>query len=76
MKDSNVEIIKLIIASYEKYYRGLYGSEAQTLVLGANCAIRAAAAFPALFSSMKLIVELTNNRMIIPRKSCQSGGSP
>jgi hypothetical protein len=48
----------------------------QTLVLGANRAIRAAAALPALFSSMKLIVELITNKTMIPRKSCQSGGFP
>jgi hypothetical protein len=38
--------------------------------------MRAAAALPALFSSIKLIVELMNSRTIIPTKSCQSGGFP
>ncbi|KVH72628.1 hypothetical protein Ccrd_025584 [Cynara cardunculus var. scolymus] len=47
-----------------------------TLVLGARPAISAAAAFPALFSSMKLIVELITSRQTIPTKSCQSGGFP
>ena len=44
--------------------------------LGASLAMRAAAALPALFSSMKEIVELTSNSRTIPRKSYQSGGSP
>lgn len=48
----------------------------QTLLLGARPAIRAAAAFPALFSSMKLIVELIMRSTMIPMKSCQSGGLP
>ncbi|KAG9131730.1 hypothetical protein Leryth_009463, partial [Lithospermum erythrorhizon] len=43
---------------------------------GARPAIRAAAAFPALFSSMKLIVELITSKQTIPTKSCQSGGLP
>ena len=47
-----------------------------TLVLGARPAMRAAAALPALFSSMKLIVELITSRQMIPTKSCQSGGLP
>lgn len=47
-----------------------------TLVLGARPAMRAAAAFPALFSSMKLMVELMIKRTMIPMKSCQSGGLP
>jgi len=38
--------------------------------------MRAAAALPALFSSMKLIVELITNNTTIPTKSCQSGGLP
>ena len=38
--------------------------------------MRAAAALPALFSSMKLIVELMMSRVMIPTKSCQSGGFP
>lgn len=46
-----------------------------TLHLGARRAISAAAAFPALFSSIKLIVELRISRQIIPTKSCQSGPS-
>jgi hypothetical protein len=45
-----------------------------TLALGARRAMRAAAALPALFSSMKLIVELMMSRVMIPTKSCQSGG--
>uniref|UniRef100_A0A2P2JF49 Plasma membrane ATPase 4-like n=1 Tax=Rhizophora mucronata TaxID=61149 RepID=A0A2P2JF49_RHIMU len=36
----------------------------------------AAAALPALFSSMKLIVELINSKTTMPTKSCQSGGFP
>lgn len=48
----------------------------QTLVLGARPAISAAAAFPALFSSIKLMVELMRRRVTIPTKSCQSGGLP
>lgn len=47
-----------------------------TLVLGARLAIRAAAALPALFSSMKLMVELMINNTIIPTKSGQSVGLP
>lgn len=47
-----------------------------TLVFGARPAIRAAAAFPALFSSIKLIVELITSKQTIPTKSCQSGGAP
>jgi len=38
--------------------------------------MRAAAALPALFSSMKLIVEFTTSKNRIPRKSSQSGGLP
>jgi hypothetical protein len=38
--------------------------------------MRAAAALPALFSSIKLIVEFTTSKTIIPRKSSQSGGMP
>jgi hypothetical protein len=38
--------------------------------------MRAAAALPALFSSMKLIVEFTSSKTRIPRKSSQSGGLP
>jgi hypothetical protein len=38
--------------------------------------MRAAAALPALFSSMKLIVEFTSSKTRIPRKSSQSGGWP
>jgi len=48
----------------------------KTFVLGAKPAIRAAAAFPALFSSIKLIVEFMTSRAMIPTKSCQSGGLP
>lgn len=48
----------------------------QTFVFGAKRAISAAAALPALFSSIKLIVELMSNRQIIPTKSCQSGPCP
>lgn len=44
-----------------------------TFVLGAKRAISAAAALPALFSSIKLIVELIMSRQMIPKKSCQSG---
>jgi len=47
-----------------------------TLVLGARPAIKAAAALPALFSSMKLMVELMMSNTTIPTKSCQSGGLP
>lgn len=47
-----------------------------TLALGARRAMRAAAALPALFSSMKLIVELMMSKVMIPTKSCQSGGFP
>ncbi len=50
--------------------------EGQTLVFGARWAMRAAAAFPALFSSMKLMVEFTSSKTRIPRKSSQSGGRP
>ncbi|BAT00424.1 Os07g0191250, partial [Oryza sativa Japonica Group] len=38
--------------------------------------MRAAAALPALFSSMKLIVELMMSSVMMPTKSCQSGGFP
>ncbi len=51
-------------------------TEAQTLVFGARWAMRAAAALPALFSSMKLIVEFTRSKTRIPKKSSQSGGKP
>uniref|UniRef100_A0A0A9DC19 Mha2 n=1 Tax=Arundo donax TaxID=35708 RepID=A0A0A9DC19_ARUDO len=47
-----------------------------TLVLGARLAMRAAAALPALFSSMKEMVELITRSTMIPTKSCQSGGLP
>lgn len=47
-----------------------------TLVLGARPAIKAAAALPALFSSMKLMVELMMSNTTIPTKSCQSAGLP
>ena len=47
-----------------------------TLVFGARPAMRAAAALPALFSSMKLMVELIKSNATIPTKSCQSGGCP
>lgn len=50
--------------------------ESRTLALGARRAMRAAAALPALFSSIKLIVELITSKVIIPTKSCQSGGFP
>jgi hypothetical protein len=52
------------------------GRSRQTLALGARRAMRAAAALPALFSSIKLIVELMTSRVMIPTKSCQSGGFP
>jgi hypothetical protein len=45
----------------------------QTFVLGAKRAMSEAAALPALFSSMKLIVELMIKRQTIPTKSSQSG---
>ena len=51
-------------------------SNVHTFVLGDKCTIRAAAAFPALFSSRKLIVEFITSRQRIPKKSCQSGPSP
>jgi hypothetical protein len=38
--------------------------------------MRAAAALPALFSSMKEMVELMTRSTMIPTKSCQSGGLP
>lgn len=47
-----------------------------TLAFGARRAMRAAAALPALFSSMKLMVELIISKVMIPTKSCQSGGFP
>lgn len=47
-----------------------------TFVFGASLAISEAAALPALFSSMKLMVELITNSVKIPIKSCQSGGFP
>lgn len=47
-----------------------------TFVLGARPAMRAAAALPALFSSIKLMVELMSSKHTIPTKSCQSGGLP
>jgi hypothetical protein len=47
-----------------------------TLAFGARRAMREAAAFPALFSSIKLIVELMISKVIIPTKSCQSGAFP
>lgn len=47
-----------------------------TFVFGARLAIRAAAALPALFSSMKEMVELITSKHTIPTKSCQSGGFP
>lgn len=40
-----------------------------TLAFGASRAIRAAAAFPALFSSIKLIVELITSSATMPTKS-------
>jgi len=38
--------------------------------------MRAAAAWPSLFSSMNLIVEFTISKNRIPKKSSQSGGWP
>jgi hypothetical protein len=38
--------------------------------------MRAAAALPALFSSMNLIIEFTISKNRIPRKSSQFGGWP
>jgi hypothetical protein len=52
------------------------GSQDRALVCGARLAMRAAAALPALFSSIKLIVELMKSSVTIPTKSCQSGGLP
>lgn len=62
----------------KKIMHGIYGDEqdVRTLVLGARPAMRAAAAFPALFSSMKLMVALIISSTVIPTKSCQSGGLP
>lgn len=40
-----------------------------TFAFGANRAMRAAAAFPALFSSIKLMVELIMSKSKIPTKS-------
>lgn len=57
-------------ASHNEYRKEI------TLVLGARPAMRAAAALPALFSSMKLMVELMINKASMPTKSCQSGGLP
>ena len=64
------------IHSYSHILKDRYNFEAkkQTLALGANLAINAAAAFPALFSSIKLMVELITRSVIMPKKSCQSGG--
>ena len=45
----------------------------QTFVFSARRDMRAAAALPALFSSMKLMIELITRRQTIPRKSSQSG---
>jgi len=47
-----------------------------TFAFGASRAMRAAAALPALFSSMKLMVELMTSNVMIPTKSCQSGAFP
>jgi hypothetical protein len=41
----------------------------KALAFGAKRAIRAAAAFPALFSSMKLMVELIISKIMMPTKS-------
>lgn len=43
--------------------------ERVTLALGAKLAIRAAAALPALFSSIKLILELIISKTTMPTKS-------
>ena len=51
-------------------------TEFDTFAFGASRAMRAAAALPALFSSMKLIVELMRSKVMIPTKSCQSGAFP
>ncbi|BAS85830.1 Os03g0689350, partial [Oryza sativa Japonica Group] len=48
----------------------------RTLAFGARRAMSAAAALPALFSSMKLIVELISSSVMIPTKSCQSVLTP
>lgn len=53
-----------------------YYWSSQTLVFGASLAMSAAAALPALFSSIKLIVELMRSKQVIPTKSCQSGPCP
>jgi len=41
----------------------------RTFALGANLAISAAAALPALFSSMKLMVEFITSKRTMPIKS-------
>lgn len=51
-----------------KFLRNKYASR-QTLAFGASRAIRAAAAFPALFSSIKLMVELIISKAKMPTKS-------
>lgn len=62
--------------SKKQYFAAEHVVNSDTLALGARRAMSAAAALPALFSSMKLIVELMKSRTIIPTKSCQSGGFP
>lgn len=47
----------------------LFAASYLTLAFGANLAIRAAAAFPALFSSIKLIVEFMISSATMPTKS-------
>lgn len=51
-----------------KLLRNKYAS-GETLAFGASRAIRAAAAFPALFSSIKLMVELIISKAKMPTKS-------
>lgn len=59
-----------------EFLRWMSSTKKHTFVLGAKWAISAAAALPALFSSIKLIVEFITSKHIIPTKSCQSGPSP
>ncbi|URD95349.1 hypothetical protein MUK42_29021, partial [Musa troglodytarum] len=64
------------IIQKDSFSFSLFRIQSVTLALGARRAMSAAAALPALFSSMKLIVELITSKVMIPMKSCQSGGFP
>ena len=63
LKGKQKHAIVMLEATVKSVKRGI------TFALGANLAIRAAAALPALFSSMKLMVEFISSKRTMPAKS-------